>query len=140
MTGLPFGILMSMFGGLEATDASSAGFLFGILFGFCMAPLMMGVKVVVPFADSQAFLRELNIRMAELAYHPKNQGAEFVLYEAASAGNYKLGPLALTPASFFTVFVQLGEGSASIVGPRQTVNKLHKRFLQVDKSVSARAA
>jgi len=128
LTGLPFGVLMSTVGGVETDEGLAAGFMFGVLFGFAMAPLMMSVKVELRFADRQVFLSRLNVNMAELAFHPKSQTADFVIFEAVSAGAYKLGPLSLAPASYFTVFVQLDGDVASIVGPRQTVRKLEQRL------------
>jgi hypothetical protein len=128
LTGLPFGVLMSTVGGMETDEGLAAGFMFGVLFGVVMAPLMMSVKVRLPFADRQSFVSKLNVSMAELAYHPKTQAAEFIVFEAVSAGAYKLGPLSLAPASYFTVFVQLDQDGASIVGPRQTVRKLERRL------------
>src|SRR3972149_8527674 len=86
LTGLPFGVLLSTVGGAEVDEGLAAGFAFGVLFGLCMAPLMMSVKTTVLFADRQAFLSQLNLNMAELAYHPKTQAADYVMFEAASAG------------------------------------------------------
>jgi len=128
LTCLPFGVMMSTVGGMETEEGLAAGFMFGVLFGAAMAPLMMSVKVRLPLVDRQAFLSNLNVSMAELAYHPKTQAADYVVFEAVSAGAYKLGPLSLAPSSYFTVFVQLDGDGASIVGPRQTVRKLEKRL------------
>jgi hypothetical protein len=140
LTGLPFGVLMSTVGGMETEDGLAAGFGFGVLFGVCMAPLMMSVKVRLPLGDRSAFVSKLNVSMAELAYHPKTQAADYIIFEAVSAGAYKLGPLQLTPSSFFTVFVQLDGDGALIVGPRQTVRKLEKRLGPAVAAYSAHAA
>lgn len=139
LTGLPFGVLMSTFGGMTTDEGIAAGFAFGVLFGVVMAPMMMSIKVRIPMTDRTEFVSKLNVTMAELAFHPKTQSAGYIIFEAVSAGAYKLGPLALTPASFFTVFVQLDGDAASIVGPRQTVRKLERR-LAAAAAYSAHAA
>ena len=140
LTGLPFGVLMTTVGGAELEEGMAAGFGFGVLFGACMAPLMMSVRVQLPFAERHAFLGALNLSMAVLAYHPKTQSGDYIIFEAASFGNYKLGPLALTPSSFFTVFVQLDGNSATVVGPRQTVRKLERQLHAAALTQSAHAA
>ena len=140
LTALPFGVLMTTVGGAEVEEGMTAGFGFGVLFGACMAPLMMGVRIRLPVAERHAFIAALNLSMAELAYHPKTQSGDYIIFEAASAGNYKLGPLALTPSSFFTIFVQLDGDSATVVGPRQTVKKLERRLSVPTNAQSAQAA
>lgn len=140
LTGLPFGVLMTTVGGAEAEEGMAAGLGFGVLFGACMAPMMMSVKVRLPVAERHTFVGALNLSMAELAYHPKTQAGDYIIFEAASAGNFKLGPLSLTPSSFFTVFVQLDGDAATVVGPRQTVRKLERRLGAAAGAQSAHAA
>ena len=105
LTALPFGVLMSTISSARPDGGLVAGFAFGILFGLCMAPLMMGVRAQVPVADRQSFFGPAESEYGEATdYHPKTQQPEYVIYEAVSAGAYKFGPVSLTPTSFFTVF------------------------------------
>jgi hypothetical protein len=128
LTGVPFAVLMTTIGAAVPQEGIAAGCAFGVLFGLCMAPLMMSVRIHVPVADRNTFLSRMNLSMAELAYHPQSRNDDYVVFEAASAGGLKVGSVSLTPARFFTVFVQLDQGEASIVGPRQTVRKLEQRL------------
>ncbi len=129
ITALPFGLLMILVLGKEVmAESIIVGFLFGIFFGLIMAPFMMGVLRTLPCEKGDAFVRKLNVAMAEMGFNPKSQTGDLMVFEGVGSA-LKLGPLSLTPASFFTVSVQLEPTSATLVGPRWIMNRLTKRLL-----------
>lgn len=128
ITALPFGLIASLiFGKDNIVLCMIGGFLFGTFFGLCMAPFKMAVKRTLQYKGKNDFLRKLYVVAAEVGYHPQSQIGDFIVFESAGA-NLKIGPLSITPASFFTISIQLDNKSAAVVGPRADVKQLVKHL------------
>ena len=89
-----------------------------LLLGLIMAARMKRETISVTFQDKQTFLERLNIRLAEIGYHPKIQTETFLTFKPSFRG----GLLAVK------VSVQVESNSVTIVGPKMLLKKLQKRL------------
>jgi len=128
MTAIPYVLLTSQVFGKSVEEATFDGFFFGLFFGLVTAPMMMTITRTIPCANQDAFIRKLNVAMATVGFNPKSRTGDLILFESPGA-SLKLGPMSLTPASFFTISVQLEPSSATLVGPRYFTRKLEKRLV-----------
>jgi hypothetical protein len=105
----------------------------GVLFGLFMAvygtPKLVGETQSVTYAgEKEAFRGSVNVALTQLGYTPSAQTGDFTNYKATGESSLSIGPIKLAPASFLAIGVQLGEGTATIVGPRKVVLALGRRL------------
>jgi hypothetical protein len=90
------------------------GLAFAALFSPIMAFFMRKRTIVMPVRDTNAFVLEITERLKALRYHLESRG-EGVLTFGPSARAGLLAP---------KVIVQVGDTSATVVGPRTPIRKL----------------
>ncbi len=125
-TGPAFGLLwgpgLAYLEGSPASDAwlrcLAGGAFFGIFFGLIMAALFRGETATVPAAPEPAFVRRLDVATAEVSYFPASRAAGYYVYKPSLRAGLLAGRIS----------VAVGDGTATIVGPKLYVGRLLKRL------------
>lgn len=126
ITALPFGLLWSiLFSIMMGIDFGQvlkvgiwAGIAFGLFFGFVMAFFMKANTISILVHDKKSFIDKLNIGLAEIGYHPESQTDNFLTFKPSFQAGLLAGKIS----------IQIGQNSATIIGPSTYVKKLQKRI------------
>jgi hypothetical protein len=101
---------------------SSTGLWVGLIFGAFMTLAMAFVvrrrTITLPVRERKAFIPDITKTLAAAGYHLESQGANVLTF----------GPSARAGILAPKVMVEVGEVSATIVGPRLPLKKLQERL------------
>ncbi|MGP1384833.1 MAG: hypothetical protein ACTS2F_14805 [Thainema sp.] len=113
-----FSLVMGVSFGFALPFGIWIGIAFGVSFGFTTAFLLKVKTVSVVIQNRKTFVARMNIKLAELDYHPEHQFEDFWTYKPSFQAGLLAGRLS----------IQLEQHSATIIGPSVYVNKLRKRI------------
>lgn len=113
-----FSLVMGVSFGFALPFGIWIGVIFGLCFGLITASLLKVKTISVPIPDRRAFIARMNIRLAELDYHPEHQFENFWTFKPSFQAGILAGRLS----------VQIEQNSAIIIGPSVYVNKLRKHL------------
>lgn len=115
-TSLPFSILMAIFSGTPIGSTLIPGVVFGLIFGFIGALFLKGDKITIPLDNKDKTISKVNIRLAEIGYHPETQTENFLTFKPSFQAGLLAGKIS----------IQVEVNSLTIIGPRIYLKKLIK--------------
>lgn len=113
-----FSLVMGVSFGFALPFGIWVGIVFGLCFGLTTASLLKVKIISVPIQEHKMFISRMNIRLAELDYHPEHQFENFWTFKPSFQAGFLAGRLS----------IQLEQHAATIIGPSVYVNKLRKRI------------
>jgi hypothetical protein len=129
VTGLPWALAMAAILQESIQYWIVAGALFGLVMAAFGTPKLKGETVSVGYADEkEQFVGRVNVACAEIGYEPGSRTGDYLSYKATGDSSFSIGPIKIAPASYLGVGVQVGAGTATIVGPHDTVLKVQQRL------------
>lgn len=130
ITGLPFGLAFAGILQEPLTFWVPVGAVFGLIMAAIGTPKLVGDTQTVAFTDRARFVERSNVAFSQIGYHLTSSVESYLRYDAGGDSSFSIGPIKIAPASYLTVGVQLGDGTATLVGPHQAVEGVATRLRQ----------
>lgn len=128
VTGLPFALGMAAILQESLTFWAPGGAVFGIAMAAIGTPKLVGDTQTVSFSDRERFVERLNVACSQIGYHLTSSVEGYLRYDATGDSSFSIGPIKIAPASYLTLGVQIGSGTATLVGPHQSVESVVTRL------------